>query len=98
MSGQPALRSARFAEDSKDILDAGLSTALNSRSITDLQQIRKTLGEQDISVEDLQFLVSKDGRVVIADPLAVQRPLVVSQRQRNIATIDRLIEIAKGGD
>ncbi len=53
-----------------DFEDEGYKV-LNEQSIRDLEEIRATLAAKNIVVRDLQFLVDKDGRVVVADPLRI---------------------------
>lgn len=71
----------------------GHSPYLNEISIQDLEKIRDILMSQNIRVKDLQFLIGKDGRVVIADPLEVF--MKTPPTNTNLATIDLLIEEAK---
>jgi hypothetical protein len=46
-----------------------------------------------IQVNDLQFLISNEGRVVVADPLAVNLNTLPSKN--NLRMIDLLIQSAK---
>jgi hypothetical protein len=48
--------------------------------------------EKKVKIDDLQFLIGKDGRVVIADPLSVN--VGVKPSPTNLRTIDKLIEAA----
>lgn len=59
----------------------------------DLKKIRRILQDKRISIYDLQFLIGKDGRVVISDPLRV---LNQSPSKNNLKMIDKLIEAAGG--
>jgi hypothetical protein len=101
VDGRPALVFERFAEGSKSTVKTvdgkvrvvGDSPLLNQRSIDDLNAIRKTLVNDKIKVDDLQFLIGQDGRVVIADPLAVTTG--VKPSRNNLRTIDLLIESAQ---
>ena len=97
-----ALLFDRFAQGSKTIVrknpkklgilpDADTSL-LNDRSISDLKFIRRTLIEKNVKIDDLQFLIGSDGRVVIADPLDVFED--TSPSPTNLRTIDKLIEAA----
>jgi filamentous hemagglutinin len=52
-----------------------------------------TLIKKQIKVDDLQFLIGKDGSIVINDPLDVF--LNQSPSKVNLDTIDYLIEVAK---
>ncbi|MCF6189492.1 MAG: hypothetical protein L3J51_03350 [Cocleimonas sp.] len=66
----------------------------NSKTVADLKKIKQTLIFKKIRVDDLQFIIKKDGSVVIADPAGIRRKKVPSKK--NIDTIDELI-IAAGG-
>jgi hypothetical protein len=102
VDGSPALLFDRFAQGSKDIVrlergkvrTVGQSSLLNKRSIDDLRSIRNTLVEQKVNVNDLQFLIGNDGRVVIADPLDVV--VGSSPSKNNLRMIDLLIKSAQG--
>jgi filamentous hemagglutinin len=96
----------RFAQGSKTIvrtnprkpgfLEGADTSLLNERSISDLKSIRTTLIEKQVKIDDLQFLIGNNGKVVIADPLKVTtgvRPSPV-----NLRTIDKLIEAASKGN
>jgi hypothetical protein len=101
VDGNPALVFERFAKGSKDTVKlvgdkvkiVGDSPLLNQRSIDDLNAIRKTLVNEKIQINDLQFLIGQDGRVVIADPLTVSTG--VKPSKNNLRTIDLLIESAQ---
>lgn len=66
---------------------------MNGQSVTDLQNIRQVIVDQNIKIDDLQFLVGSDGRVVVADPLKVFTGIKPSPN--NLRTIDLLIQQAK---
>jgi len=91
----------RYELGSKDVVRTingkpkivGDSSLLNQRSIDDLTNIRQILVNKNVSVDDLQFLVGKNGRVVIADPIAVRTDTAPSRN--NLQTIDRLIDAAR---
>ena len=98
--GQAALIMEKYAQGSKDVVKrtgkkmeiVGESRYLNQRSILDLNKIKRILSNNKISIDDLQFLIGKDGSVVIADPLKVflgQKP-----SKWNIKMINKLIEVA----
>jgi hypothetical protein len=102
-NGQPALVMKKYAQGSKDIvrLDRttgkiklfGESKLLNEKSISDLQRIRSLMEQKKIKIDDLQFLIGKDGGVVVADPIDVfsgQKP-----SPNNLKMIDLLIESAQ---
>lgn len=101
VSGHPGLVFDRFAQGSKDIVRlengkvriVGESSLLNAQSVTDLQGIRNTMVNNKIQINDLQFLISERGRVVIADPLAVNLNTLPSKN--NLRMIDLLIQSAK---
>jgi hypothetical protein len=101
VDGQAGMLMDRFAQGSKDIVRTidgkvtvvGNSTLLNDQSIADLQEIRQVMVDKGVKIDDLQFLIRKDGGAVIADPLKVftgVRPSPV-----NLKTIDLLIQQAK---
>ncbi|CAI8890973.1 hypothetical protein EMIT07CA2_30301 [Brevibacillus sp. IT-7CA2] len=93
----------RFAQGSKDIVKlhdgkvriVGESPLLNQRSIDDLTSIGKIMVEKKIKIEDLQFLIGKNGRVVVADPLKVEVGKKFKPSTNNLRMIDLLIESAK---
>jgi len=98
VNGQPALVYDRFAQGSKyvvrlrdgDVRIVGESRYLNDRSVADLQSIRATMVENNVRVNDLQFLIGSEGRVVVADPLGVK--VGVPPSQNNLRMIDLLIQ------
>lgn len=98
---QPALVMKRYAEGSKAIVRisgkrpaiVGSSAHLNERSIRDLERIRATMQRRQIRVSDLQFLIGRDGRVVIADPLDVT--LGKPPTRTNLQTIELMIRAAR---
>ncbi|KQZ29308.1 hypothetical protein [Duganella sp. Root1480D1] len=98
---QPGLVFDRFAQGSKDIVRlengkvriVGESPLLNEQSIADLQGIRNTMVNNKVQINDLQFLISNEGRVVVADPLAVNLNTLPSKN--NLRMIDLLIQSAK---
>ncbi|GAB3447269.1 hypothetical protein [Insolitispirillum peregrinum] len=69
--------------------DIDYSQFLNERSVRDLERIKDIMESKKIRIHDLQFLIGKDGRVVIADPVKVITELKPSPT--NIATLDLLI-------
>ena len=100
VDGQPGLLMDRFELGSKDVVRTingtptivGDSLLLNQRSIDDLNNIKQMLRDRNVKVNDLQFLIGKDGQVVIADPIAITTGTTPSNV--NIKTINRLIEVA----
>lgn len=100
---QPALIFDRFAQGSKDIVRlqdgrvrvVGESPFLNQQSVADLQEIRRTMVSGNIRINDLQFLIGQNGRVVVADPLGVQ--VGVAPSRNNLRMIDLLIQQAQKG-
>jgi hypothetical protein len=102
VDGNPALIFDRFAQGSKDIVrlergkvrTVGQSSLLNQRSVDDLTSIRNTLVEKQVKVNDLQFLIGNNGRVVIADPLDVV--VGTAPSKNNLRMIDLLIKSAQG--
>lgn len=98
--GQTALIMKKYAQGSKDVVKrvsdkmqiVGSSPLLNKKSIEDLNKIRRTLVNKKIKIDDLQFLIGKDGSIVIADPLKVNLGEIPSKW--NLQMIDKLIEVA----
>src|SRR5690606_11144026 len=75
---QPDLVMQKYVGHSRDFISNGIipkikkgaeCTHLNEKSIQDLKVIREKMVNEKIHIEDLQFLVSKDGSIVITDPL-----------------------------
>jgi hypothetical protein len=103
VGGRPALLMDKFeGGGSKSVValdrrgkmsNVGDSPYLNERSIADLNKIRNTLTTKPIKVDDLQFLIGKDGRVVVADPLKVT--VGGKPSKNNLLMIDKLIAAAK---
>ena len=99
--GRPALIMKKYEQGSKEIVKivkgkakiVGSSPYLNQNSIRYLQQIKRILIDKKIQINDLQFLIGKDGRVVIADPLDVY--LNTAPNTKNKGMIDKLIEVAR---
>ncbi|NME72939.1 hypothetical protein, partial [Flammeovirga aprica] len=91
----------KYVQGSKDIVKVvkkkptivGGSEYLNQNSVEDLLKIKSIMVKKKIQINDLQFLIDKEGRVVIADPLDVYEK--VSPNNKNIRMIDLLIEVAK---
>ena len=65
------------------------SPLLNQQSVTDLQDIR----DNNIQINDLQFLIGNECRVVVADPLAVNFNTMPSKN--NLRMIDLLMQAAQ---
>ncbi|MCP1616175.1 filamentous hemagglutinin [Pseudomonas sp. SLBN-26] len=101
---RPALIFDRYAQGSKDVVKltdgkvriVGESELLNQRSVEDLQEIRRIMVENNVRVKDLQFLIGKDGRVVVSDPLDVDVDKGPPSRN-NLRMIDLLIQQAQKG-
>lgn len=99
--GQAAVIMKKYMQGSKDIVRrigdkmeiVGESNLLNQKSITDLRNIKRTMENSKIRIEDLQFLIAKDGSIVIADPLNVY--LKTKPSKWNAQMIDKLIEVAQ---
>lgn len=80
--GRPAVVMKRYAIGSKNIVrtvegkprivSREQGRLLNATSVRDLDAIEATLKQEEVRVNDLQFLIGEDGRVVIADPLNVE--------------------------
>lgn len=100
VDGQPAILMDRFALGSKEVVKlkdsqvrtVGKSSLLNARSAADLRAIRKTMVEKNVKIDDLQFLIGSDGKIVIADPLAVH---CGTPSKNNLRMIDLLIQAAE---
>ena len=76
----------------KKVVQVGESPYLNERSASDLREIRRLMVENKVRIHDLQFLIGKDGRVVVSDPAKVIFGSGPSPINRD--TIDLLIELA----
>jgi hypothetical protein len=103
-NGQPAVVMKKYAQGSKDVVvvdngkvrRVGDSGFLNEKSIQDLNKIKQIMELKKIKVNDLQFLIGKDGSVVIADPLnvSVGEKIPGVGKNKNFKMIDKLIEAA----
>lgn len=97
--GQPAIVMKRYKESSGGILKSNRSNVLNAKSIEELQTIRERIKEKEFVITDLQFLIGKNGTVVIADPILffnVSSPeFIEANIANNYSVIDELIYIAK---
>ena len=99
--GQPAVVMERYALGSKSVVKleggkvriVGDSELLNERSLADLQRIKSTMVDDKIKVNDLQFLIGSDGRVVVADPLDVI--IGEAPSKNNVRMLDLLMEVAR---
>lgn len=99
--GQPAILMKQYAQGSKEIVrlekgrvrTVGQSQLLNARSIEDLRKIRSIMESKPVKIDDLQFLIGKDGSIVIADPLKVT--VGESPSKNNLRMINLLIEAAE---
>jgi hypothetical protein len=98
--GQEAIIMKKYAQGSKDVVKrvgdkikiVGSSSFLNKKSVVELSAIKNTLISKKVKIDDLQFLIDRDGGIVIADPLNVfigQDP-----SKWNLQMIDKLIEVA----
>jgi len=102
-NGQPAIVMKKYAQGSKEIvklkdgkirfIEESDIKLLNEKSIQDLTKIRNLMVNKKLKIDDLQFLISKDGGFVIADPLKVYLNTMPSTR--NLKMIDLLIRVAK---
>ena len=102
--GTPAIIMDRYAQGSKDIVAYNNQTRkveikpnadtslLNERSVKDLKDIKNRMINQKIRIEDLQFLIGKDGSVVISDPLKIH--VNTKPSSNNIKMINLLIQEA----
>ena len=97
VDGRPGVIMDRYEVGSKSIFpkEGGPgrgSEFLNERSVSDLKEIKRIMVEKKVWINDLQFLIGKDGRVVVSDPIAVEfgrRP-----SKNNLGVINRLIRKA----
>ena len=75
VDGKPAMVMDRYALGSQKIVSfmeiRGSSSLLNDRSVTDLEKIREVMIGKKIRIDNLQFLIGKNGEVVVADPIGV---------------------------
>jgi hypothetical protein len=72
--GKSAYLLERFEASNKDRRwPEQRSRLLNERSLADIERIGRTLEAAGVDVDDFQVMVGKDGRVVVSDPLGVQR-------------------------
>jgi hypothetical protein len=101
VNGQPAMLMDRFAQGSKSVVAlkdgkvriVGESSYLNSQSVADLEKIRQTMIDKNIKIDDLQFLIGKNGEIVVADPLKIYQGAAPSKN--NLRMIQLLIEQAR---
>ncbi|CAN7488584.1 hypothetical protein LJR066_003159 [Acidovorax sp. LjRoot66] len=99
---RPALVYDRFEAGTKDAVRmvdghatvVGDLSLLNKRSISDLILIRGKIEGAKLHISDLQFLVGKDGGIVISDPLRLAVGGV--GYRKNIKMIDYLVKLAEG--
>jgi hypothetical protein len=100
-NGQPAMIMKKYAQGSKDVVQTeknkariiGKSELLNGKSISELKKVRSLMESKKIKIDDLQFLINRDGSVVIADPLGYH--LNTSPSKTNKDTIDLSIKSAE---
>ena len=98
VGGRPGVLMDRYEVGSKDIFPKDGrpgrgSEFLNERSISDLNEIKRLMVEKKVWINDLQFLIGKDGRVVVADPLDVKFGPGPSRPNKDV--INRLIRKAR---
>ncbi|WP_162261422.1 MULTISPECIES: hypothetical protein, partial [unclassified Acidovorax] len=99
---RPALVYDRFEAGTKDAVRmvrnqpivVGELDYLNKKSISDLTFIKKKIVDARLHIEDLQFLVRRDGGLVISDPLGVK---VGPGYRKNLQMIEFLINLARAG-
>ncbi|MBG6130802.1 hypothetical protein IWQ47_002266 [Aquimarina sp. EL_43] len=98
-NSKPAIVMKRYEESSNHVLKSSESNMLNATSIEELQTIREKIDEKEFVITDLQFLIAKNGTVVIADPILffnVSSPeFIEANIANNYNVIDELIYIAK---
>ncbi|MEW9309893.1 phage tail tip lysozyme [Labrys neptuniae] len=101
VQGSPAITLDYIdGESSKDIVDwtgkiknPTAAKFLNADSIKDLEFIRKGLESAKINVEDLQFMIRRDGRVFINDPMGIEESSTLEKSSENLLL--NLINIAR---
>jgi len=103
VDGKPGMIMEQYAQDSKEIvalsgkkvklMDGADTSLLNQNSINDLTEIRNKMVNDNIKIDDLQFLIKQDGHIVISDPLQIYTNTKPSNN--NLRMIDLLIEAAK---
>ena len=98
-NGQKAFLQDRYVANNRDLgrVDAS-GRLLNRNSIASLETIRSLLLSKDAAISDLQFLIDKDGRFVIADPGGLMRgsdTVGLVEQASNIQQIDNLIREAR---
>ena len=103
-NGQKAFLQDRYVANDRDLSRADASgqplsrTLLNRNSISSLKTIRGLLLSKDVAVSDLQFLIDKDGRFVIADPGGLMHgsdKVGLVEQHSNLGKIDALIREAE---
>jgi RHS repeat-associated protein len=102
VNGMPAYVMQKYAQGSKEIVKTidgiptivGSSPYLNQKSVQDLKTIKQMMQDKNIRINDLQFLIGQDGRIVIADPIDVIIGMPPSSN--NLRTINKLIRVAGG--
>lgn len=103
-NGQKAFLQDRYVANHRDLDRADASgqrlrrTLLNQNSISSLKTIRSLLLSKDVAVTDLQFLIDKDGRFVIADPGGLMHgsdKVGLVEQHSNLGKIDALIREAE---
>ena len=107
-NGSPAIVMQKYELGSEKIVDVfgsevkvvGESNLLSTKSIESLTSIRKMMLDKQVSIDDLQFLIKKDGSFVIADPVGVK--IGTPPSEVNLKLLDELIaqanKVANAGD
>ena len=82
-----------FGDEIKIIADADALKVVTDKSIDDLNAIKQMMIDKNVSIDDLQFLISSDGRFVIADPVGAN--FASAPSKVNLDLIDELINQVK---
>jgi hypothetical protein len=68
--GSRAMVMTRYAAGSKD---PAVWSYLNQRSLNDMKRISGLLRKNRLHVDDVQYLIKRDGSMVLADPLKIKK-------------------------
>ncbi|WMX16027.1 DUF4157 domain-containing protein [Aureispira sp. CCB-E] len=91
VNGKPAMVMKRYAGSWKPTaFGTQDSHLLNLESIKSLEEIKRIITKEELFIDDLQFLIQKDGRLVVADPLGVK----ASSETPSIQIVNTAIEDA----
>lgn len=99
VENQPAMIMTRYAGSWKPTAFGSRDVDLfNVNTINSLQEMRRIIEQERLFIDDLQFLIRSDGRVVIADPLGVSaNSLTPSLRVVDTAIEDAVTQVIQSG-